>query len=215
MRITKKIFALILVVFMVAGSLVSCQKKPDSSRTLYAVYDGSKFIYADDTDFMDFLWTNIYSFAIENGGRQLTSEEYSSMITRSIKSTLVMRTLEKRLKKAGYSVDEDKIRLAAVSDAENFEKNYEGGYEKFLSEWNLSKNALFMVNKYQAMIDLAAEKLSDYKPATDEEANEYYLDNSINYYEPPAYQLYSLVLQVSDPSDSAKKAEVLPMPRLI
>lgn len=209
MRITKKIFALILVVFMVAGSLVSCQKKPDSSRTLYAVYDGSKFIYADDTDFMDFLWTNIYSFAIENGGRQLTSEEYSSMITRSIKSTLVMRTLEKRLKKAGYSVDEDKIRLAAVSDAENFEKNYEGGYEKFLSEWNLSKNALFMVNKYQAMIDLAAEKLSDYKPATDEEANEYYLDNSINYYEPPAYQLYSLVLQVSDPSDSAKKAEVL------
>ena len=52
MRITKKIFALILVVFMVAGSLVSCQKKPDSSRTLYAVYDGSKFIYAADTDFI-------------------------------------------------------------------------------------------------------------------------------------------------------------------
>ncbi|MGN1094765.1 MAG: hypothetical protein ACI4QR_00085 [Eubacteriales bacterium] len=211
MKTSKRIFILSLAFMLAAVSFfgVSCKKNPDKSKTLYAVYNEDEYVYADDTDFTDILWTSMYNTLLETGKEQLTSEEYSQILESAIRSTILFRTLEKDLKNKGYSVDKDEIKTAATQKAEYYEANYTGGYSKFLEDWHLSKNAFETTEKYSAMLKLVSEKLIETNEVSKEDAYKYYLDNSEDYYNPPAYEIYSLVLQVKNTADEASKEETL------
>ncbi len=206
MKITKRIISLFLAAVLLGAcvSLSSCGNK----GTLYATYEKGK-VYSEDTDFSDFLWTNIYSYAVQNNGAQLTDTEYNALIDNAIVSTVMYRQLKKHIKELDLSVDMDAVKLAAVSDAEAFEKNYTGGYEKFLKEWNVSENALQMIREYRAMIALIEDEVVEYEKATEQEITDHYNLNASKYYIPPSYKLGNIVLQVIDKDDAAEKAEVL------
>lgn len=197
MKTTKRILALLLVVLMSLSFFVSCGK--DDRGEIMATYNnGTEFIYENDTDFKDFFMLNSYYYLSEQGKNSLTVEEYNKILSTSVESTVIWRKINEDLLANDLSVDEKAVKDAALRDAEQFEKNYKGGYKAFRETWNISESAFEMTNKYGMILDVLAENVLGAKKPTDEEVKQYYVDYSYNYVVMPHYSVSSIVLQVTD-----------------
>lgn len=195
MKTTKRILAMLLVMFMLAATLVSCGK---DKGEIMAVYNGDEYIYENDTDYSDFFMMKSYEYVSTTGNTTLSGDDYNSIVEESIKETIVWREMNAQFKELGYFVDEESVKEAALADAKYFDASYTGGYSAFLESWNLSEDAFTMFNKYDAMLEMAAEKIMNVTKPTEEEAHDYYMDYSYNYVVKPHYSVSTIVLQVTD-----------------
>lgn len=197
MKTTKRIIALLLVALMSLTLLVSCGKE-DKGELMTTYNNGADFIYENDTDFKDFFMLNSYSFLSAAEKTSLSQEEYQNILSSSLESTIIWREMNKEFDKLGYSVDEKAAKDAALSDAQQFDASYTGGYKAFRETWNISENAFEMLNKYEMMLDMAAEKIMNVTKPTEEEVKQYFVDYSYNYVVMPHYSVSSIVLQATD-----------------
>lgn len=192
-----------LVLLMLAATLVSCG---EDKGQIMAVYNGDEYVYENDTDFSDFFMIKSYEYLISTGNTTLSGDDYNSVVSDSARSTIVWREMNVQFKELGYTVDDDAVKKATLEDVEYFDENYSGGYSAFIKAWNLSDGAFDMFNKYDAMLDVAAEKIMNVSVPTEDEAYAYYLENSFNYVVEPHYSVSTIVLQATD---TVKKDEVL------
>lgn len=197
MKTTKRIIAMLLVALMSLTFLVSCGKE-DKGELMTTYNNGADFIYENDTDFKDFFMINSYNHLSQTGKSSLTQDEYEEILSSSFNSTIIWREMNKEFEKLGYSVDENKVKDAALKDAQQLDASYDGGYAAFCETWNISEYAFEMLNKYNMMLDMAAEKIMGVTEPTEEEVKQYFVDYSYNYVIMPHYSVSSIVLQVTD-----------------
>ncbi len=197
MKTTKRIIAMLLVALMSLTLLVSCGKE-DKGELMATYNNGTDFIYENDIDFKDFFMINSYNYLSQTGKNSLSQEEYQELLSTSFDTTIIWREMNKEFEKLGYSVDEDEVKDAALSDAQQLDASYDGGYAAFRKAWNISEYAFEMLNKYNMMLDMAAEKIMGVTKPTEEEVKQYFIDYSYNYVVMPHYSVSSIVLQVTD-----------------
>ena len=205
MKTTKRILALLLVALMSLTLLVSCGKE-DKGELMATYNNGTEFIYENDTDFSDFFMLNSYYYLSEQGKSSLTEEEYNTILSASIESTIIWRQINADIEKNGLSVDESAVKDAALKDAEQFDASYTGGYAAFKETWNISDGAFEMTNKYDMILDVLAENVLGAVKPTEDEVKQYYIDYSYNYVVMPHYSVSSIVLQMTD---TVSESEVL------
>ena len=202
MRKFKKIIAAFLALALSALLLASCNNEEEKA---VAVYDGDKYIYEDDADFSDFYNLNRYFHAYESGDEAESKSEYNTILSAAVKQTVVLRLAEEKMGVHGTTIDMQKVNQAAASDEATFESTYQGGFEKFCSDWGLSENVFVLYYKYEAIKDM--EKNLIEVNVTDAEAEKYYRQNPDKYFKTPHYDVNTLFLQVIDPSNEDKMDE--------
>ena len=204
MKNMKRIIAICLLLALSAVMLASCGGKKSQA---VATYGGDKYVYEDDTDFFDFYKLNMYHHTLETGETNISNSEYNTILSDAVKSTIMLRVLEEEIAKRGLSVDMDAVNKKAEEDEAIYDKLYEGGFEKFLSDWGLSEDVFVIYNKYEALKEIAKEYL-EIEDVTDAEAQKYYDDNPAKYFKSPHFDVNTLYLQVVKPDDADERKEV-------
>ena len=199
MNILKRIGALCFVLALSVIMLTSCNEKKSE---IVAKYDIDKYVYADDADFADFYNLNRYFYSYKSGENEddIDNAEYNTILSEAVKETIIVRVFEEEIKEYDYSLDMEKIKYKADNDIASFNAAYEGGFEKFCEDWDLSENVFLLYNKYEAMKDIAKNFLE--VEITDREAKKYYDENPEKYFKTPHYDISTIYLQLSDPSDN-------------
>lgn len=200
----KKIIALCMVLALALTMLASCG---GGKSKLIATYDGVKSIYEDDADFSDLYNLTTYHHTLENEKTSISTSEYNAILSEAVKSTIMLRLLEEEMAARGYSVDMEAVNQKAAEDEAIYNKLYEGGFEAFCREWNLSENVFVTYNKYHALRELA-QKFVTFEGVTEQEAQKYYDDNTSKYFKVPHYDVHTLYLQVTNPEDANEKKSV-------
>ena len=202
MKKFKKIIAVFMALALSAVMLSSClggEEKP------VAVYDGDKYIYESDEDFSDFYNLNRYFHAYHSGNEASVDDEYNTVINDAVKQTVMVRILGEELILHGFEINEEQIRTEAEKYKAVFESSYSGGFAKFCSDWGVSDEVFLRYSVYEAIKGI--EKENAKVEVTEEEAEKYYKKNPEKYFKTPHYDVYTLFLQVSDPSNSSKMEE--------
>lgn len=202
MKNFKRIIALCLVIALSAIMLASCNS--EKSRAV-ATYDGDKYVYEDDEDFLDFYNLNRYFYAYETGEDNTDNFEYNKILSNSVKETIIVRVFEEEIKEKEYTLDMNKVYSETANDIASFDSAYSGGFNQFCKDWDVSENVFLLYNKYEAMKELAKEFVTVH--VSESEAKKYYDNNPEKYFKTPHYDVQTLYLQVADPSNEAKMNE--------
>lgn len=208
MKNITRIFALILALTMICLAIAACGKKEEDGHAI-AVIDG-EVIYDNDPEIMDYM---VYYMVINEipipEGDELTYE-YVTAATICTDTVIWNRIYEKELASQGITYKKSNLKdeMNAVKEVFSY---YDGGYEKFRKDLNLSKNFLFNMAKYSAISADIANILTKRCEITDEEAIEYFNLHIEEYSKPKGIVYDAILLEVLDLQDdeevAAKKAE--------
>jgi hypothetical protein len=195
MRKFKKIIAVLLALALASIMLASCGEENHA----VAVYDGDNYIYEDDADFSDFYNLNRYFHSYEKGNEAKSKSEHNTILSTAVKQTVMVRILESEMRMRGSGIDMEKVMAEAALDEAAFDESYRGGFEKFCEDWDLSENVFVLFNKYEAIKEKEKETIT--VTVTEAEVEKYYNQNTDKYFKVPHYDVNTLFIQVTKPSD--------------
>ena len=201
----KRFIASLLVLSVLLIMLVSCDNGRETG--MVATFNGG-YIYADDKDYADFYNLNIYYYSLESGKERMSSYDHNAVMSRAVRSTVALRLLENEIAGRGLSVDMAEIESAARNDEEIYDNAYNGGFEAFCNDWNLSEDVFITVNKLNVMQRIVQEAFIKVDDVTEQEAQKYFEENQDEFTNKPHYKVNTIFLQLLDPSKTANRVIV-------
>ena len=201
----KKIRKIIAILFILAISALAFSSCMGQKQKIIASYGDKQYVYEDDADFLDFYNLNRYFHSYETGDDVTNTSEYNNILSDAVKETIIVRVFEEEMEESGYTIDMDKVRAKAEADVATFNAAYDGGFEQFCKDWSVSKDVFLLYNRYEAMREIAKEYVE--VEVSESEAVEYYNKNPEKYFKTPHYDVRTIFLQITEPSNTSEMAE--------
>lgn len=195
MKRTKKMICMLLVFSVVAVLLSACGDRGE----IIAVYDNIPVYEEDVQDIINY-------YVATNTTVNSTDEEKSEIAKQAVRTYVNYKVLEMDLKDKGYTVDEKKLNQTVKETIDYLDENFEGGYDDWRTMYLVSKNFLKEELRRYELADLFNEYASDTVEVTEQEIQDYYNANGMEYADPAGYTWTALLREVLDLKDDEECA---------
>lgn len=203
MKLCKKFLAVLLILSMTALLFASCggEKKGE----IIAVYNNTPVYESEVADIINYELVSNYVSG-------MTEAQMQSVMQNAIVTYVQYKAIELDLTEKGLAVDEDALDQKVSETRAQLDKTVEGGYDAWKKSCNVSDAFLEDHLRREALKALYEDYAKTEIEISDDDAYNYYVNNSMSFADPAGYNWTSVlreVLNIEDASEcAAAEAEV-------
>lgn len=194
MKYCRKLLAMLLLVSMLVLLFASCGEKKGE---IIAVYDNKPVYEAEVADIINYELGTQYTST-------MTPDQLEAIMESAVVTYVQYKAIELDLEKKGITVDEDELKKAVEDNKKYINDNMEGGYDAWKQSYQVSDAFLEEHLRRVQLRALCEEELKKEINVTDDEAYNYYLNNSLNYTAPAGYNWTSVLHEALNIEDAAE-----------
>lgn len=194
MKQCRKLLAMLLLVSMLVLLFASCGEKKGE---IIAVYDNKPVYEAEVADIINYELGTQYTST-------MTPDQLEAIMESAVVTYVQYKAIELDLEKKGITVDEDELKKAVEDNKKYINDNMEGGYDVWKQSYQVSDAFLEEHLRRVQLRALCEEELKKEINVTDDEAYNYYLNNSLNYTAPAGYNWTSVLHEALNIEDAAE-----------